>query len=95
MDIWSYLKNYQKFKQDNPDKLDAFVKSAGGELVSLHSVALALDGLSNDVGVIMDTVIDMHEERLRYIVSTLPEDIQTKIKQKFMDSEDDLFAEGE
>lgn len=95
MDIWDYLKSYQNMKESNPDKLETFVKSAGGELVPLHTVATAIDDLSADFGAIVGKMITINEERFREVISELPVEIQAKIKQKFMEAEDDLFAEGE
>lgn len=95
MGIWDYLKKYHKIREEHPENLETFVQSAGSELVSLHNVAMALDDLSEDIGVMMGKLVEVQEERFRDIVTELPEELQLKIKQKFMVNEDDLFVEGE
>lgn len=84
-------------KHDDKEGMAALMAEGEAEYVTLKDVATAVLDIVDDFTTFVDASQAINEVRLRAIVESLDEELQEKIKQKFMEAEDDLFdsAEGE
>jgi hypothetical protein len=92
------LKLMHKLRQceedNNIDAKNNLLEAYSDTTVSIAELALVMNQTIKDLAQYADLNMSLEEYRLQAIISSLPEDIQTEIKNKFKEAEDD-FLEGD
>jgi len=91
--VLEVMQNILYLREQKDEGLQIMLEETKDETVSLHDVASAFLNVTDDLIRYIDAAQAVAETRMIDIIKALPSETQTKIKQTFSDSEDDLLEE--
>ncbi|AIW03499.1 hypothetical protein CPT_Moonbeam101 [Bacillus phage Moonbeam] len=91
--VLEVMENIIYLRQQTDTGLKEMLEDTKDEIVNLYDVAKAFISVTDDLAIYIDASQAATETRMIDIIKALPEDVQTKIKASFSESEDDLLEE--
>jgi len=91
--VLEVMQNILYLREQKDEGLQTVLEETKDETVNLHDVANAFLNVTDDLIRYIDAAQAVAETRMIDIIKALPSETQTKIKQTFSDSEDDLLED--
>ncbi|AMB18685.1 hypothetical protein BH780_gp102 [Bacillus phage Eldridge] len=91
--VLEVMQNILYLREQKDEGLQTMLEETKDETVNLYDVASAFLNVTNDLIRYIDAAQAVAETRMIDIIKALPSETQTKIKQTFSDSEDDLLED--
>jgi len=91
--VLEVMQNILYLREQKDEGLQTVLEETKDETVNLYDVASAFLNVTDDLIRYIDAAQAVAETRMIDIIKALPSETQTKIKQTFSDSEDDLLED--